>query len=201
MVAHLCYTVPMDLHLLITEGSYAAIFFLMTLNGAINLPSSQILYLIVGYFIAAGKLEFIPAIIAGSLGNTIGNIITFLLIRKYERPLARKILMMNEETFAKIHTALHETFSKRGMLWLFIGKLTPSIKAFIPIVAGLAETAVVPTSAIFLFASLIWATGITYIGFAFGEHVSLSSFLSVSLIIGFTILFFLYRTISKQMRD
>lgn len=191
----------MDLHALISEGSYIAIFVLMLLNGATNLPSSQILYLIVGYFIAAGKLEFIPAVVAGSLGNALGNTITFLLIKKYEHPLARKILMMEEKTFAKIHGALHDTFSRRGMWWLFIGKLTPSLKAFIPVVAGLAGTEVFLTSAIFLFASFLWAVGITYIGFAFGEHVTLSSFLSVSLLIGAVVIFILYKIISKKLKD
>lgn len=191
----------MDLHSLITSGSYAAIFVLMIGNGIINIPSSQILYLIVGYFVATGKLSFALAIVAGALGNTIGNIITFLLVRKYEHPLARKLLMMNEDMFRKIHSALHETFSQRGMWWLFIGKLTPSVKAFIPVVAGLAGTRKIPTSLIFLAASFVWATGVTYLGFAFGEHVSLSSFLAVSLFIGFAILLVVYKNISKRLKS
>lgn len=189
----------MDLHSLITSGSYAAILFLMIGNGVINIPSSQILYLIVGYFVATGNLSFIPAVIAGALGNTIGNIITFLLVKKYERPLARKLLMLNEETFDKVHRALHDTFSRKGIWWLFIGKLTPSVKAFVPVVAGLARTKTPLTSFIFLAASFIWATAIVYLGYAFGEHVSLSSFLAVSLVIGFTILFILYKKISKKL--
>lgn len=189
----------MDLHSLIVSGSYATIFFLMIGNGVFNLPSSQILYLIVGYFVATKNLSFAGAVLAGGLGNTIGNIITFLLIKKYDRPLARKLLMMSEETFNKVHSALHETFSRKGMWWLFIGKLTPSIKAFIPVVAGLAETETVRTSFIFLVASLIWATGIIYLGYVFGTEVSLSSFLSVSFIIGFTVLFILYKKISKKL--
>jgi membrane protein DedA with SNARE-associated domain len=189
----------MDLHALISSGSYAMIFFLMIANGIINFPSSQILYLIAGYFVATGHLDFSRAVLAGALGNTIGNIITFLLIKKYERPLARKLLMMNEAAFAKIHGALHETFSQRGILWLFIGKLTPSVKAFIPIVAGLAQTNTFVTSSIFLVASFVWAIGVMYLGFAFGEHVSLTSFLAVSFIVGLTIIFVIYRNISKKL--
>lgn len=189
----------MDLHSLITSGSYAAIFLLMIGNGVVNLPSSQILYLIVGYFVATKNLSFAGAVTAGALGNTLGNIITFLLVKKYEHPLARKLLMMNEETFRKIHSALHQTFSKKGMWWLFVGKLTPSIKAFIPIVAGLAATEVALTSFIFLTASFIWATAIIYLGFAFGESVSLSSFLTVSFFVGALLLFIVYTKISKKL--
>src|SRR4051812_160889 len=116
----------MDFHSLILSGSYAAIFLLMIANGMINFPSSQVLYLIVGYFVATGKLSFAEAVVAGAIGNTIGNIAIYLLIKKYDQPLARKILMMDETMFKKVHTALHETFSRRGTWWLFIGKLTPS---------------------------------------------------------------------------
>lgn len=188
-----------DLHSLVTSGSYLAIFFLMIANGVVNFPSSQILYLIVGYFVATGNLLFAGAVIAGALGNTIGNIITFLLVRKYERPLARKLLMLNEDRFDKIHSALHETFSRRGIWWLFIGKLTPSVKAFVPVVAGLARTETVLTSLIFLVASFLWAAGIIYLGYAFGEQVSLSSFLGVSFLIGITIVYIIYRKISKKL--
>lgn len=189
----------MDIHALILSGSYVAIFFMMLANGVINFPSSQILYLIVGYFVSTGNVLFAGAVLAGALGNTIGNFITYSLIKKYERPLARKMLMMNEQTFNAVHGALSDTFSRRGMWWIFLGKLTPSVKAFIPIVAGIARTPTLLTLGIFLVASTIWATGIIYLGYVFGENVSLSSFLGVSLIIGLTIAFIVYKNISKKL--
>lgn len=188
----------MGLHSIISSFSYLAIFVLMLTNGVANLPSSQLLYIIAGYFVATGNLLFLPTIIFGTLGNTIGNIITFLLIRKYEKPLARKLLMLNEETFNKIHSALHSTFTRRGMWWIFLGKLTPSIKAFIPIVAGLASTPIKLTSFIFLSASLIWAICLISLGFYFGEHITLQSFTAVSLTIGGIIIFVVYKNLKKK---
>ena len=194
------YTYRMlDLHTLIFSGSYLAIFFLMITNGIANIPSSQILYIIAGYFISTGNLLFIPTIIFGAVGNTIGNIITFLLVKKYEKPLARKLLMLDENTFTKIHSALHATFLNRGMWWIFLGKLTPSVKAFIPIVAGLANTRTKLTSLIFFISSIIWAIGITSIGYYFGENITLKSFTTVSLLIGGIIIFIVYKNISKKL--
>jgi membrane protein DedA with SNARE-associated domain len=189
----------MDLHTFISSFSYLAIFILMLTNGISNLPSSQLLYVISGYFVSTGNLLFIPTIIAGALGNTLGNIITFLLIKKYDKKLARKLLMVDEVTFHKIHSALHSTFTRRGMWWIFLGKLTPSVKAFVPIVAGLARTKLPLTSFLFLLASTLWAIGITTIGYYFGEHVSFTSFATVSLLIGGTMLFIVYRNISKKL--
>ena len=196
---HIRYTVLMDLHSLISSGSYIAIFLLMMINGIANLPSSQFLYIICGYFVATGNLLFIPTIIAGALGNTLGNTITFLLVRKYEKPFARKLLMMTEDNFNKVHSALHSTFTHRGMWWIFLGKLTPSVKAFIPVVAGLASTPKKLTYFIFLTASFIWATGITFIGYKFGEHITLTSFSIVSFLVGGTILLVVYKNISKKL--
>lgn len=189
----------MDLHALISSFSYLAIFLLMVTNGSVNFPSSQLLYIICGYFVSTGSLLFIPTVIVGALGNTIGNIITFLLIKKYQHPLARKLLMMDEATFSSIHGALHDTFSRRGMWWIFLGKLTPSVKAFIPVVAGLADTSTKLTSFIFLIASLIWAAGVTSLGYYFGEHITLTSFTAVSLTLGLTIMYIVYRSIQKRL--
>lgn len=171
----------------------------MISNGVANFPSSQLLYLIAGYFVSTGSLLFIPTIIAGALGNAIGNIITFMLVKKYDKPFARKILMMDETTFTKVHSALHATFTRRGLWYIFIGKLVPSIKAFIPIVAGLANTKTKITSVIFLLASTIWAIGITSLGYYFGKNITLTSFTAVSLCIGLIVMFFAYKAIAKKL--
>lgn len=187
-----------DTHSLISAGSYLAIFILMLTNGSVNFPSSQFLYVICGYFVSTGSLLFIPTIIAGALGNTIGNVITFLLVKKYDKPFARKLLLVDEATFTKIHNTLHAVFSKRGMWYIFFGKLIPSVKAFIPIVAGLAHTRTYLTSSLFFIASTIWAIMVTSIGYFFGEHVSFKSITGVSLVIGFIVIFFVYKAYTKQ---
>jgi len=170
----------------------------MLANGATNFPSSQFLYVICGYFVSTGSLLFIPTVIAGALGNTLGNVITFLLIKKYDKPLARKLLMSDEVTFTKIHDALHKLFTRHGMWYIFVGKLIPSIKAFIPVVAGIANTKTKITAIIFLVASTIWAIALTTVGYYFGQYASLASLSSVSLLIAIVVIFFLYRAYRKQ---
>ena len=172
----------------------------MTTNGAVNFPSSQFLYVICGYLISTTPLLFIPTVIAGALGNTLGNVITFILIKKYDKPLAQKLLMVDEATFTKIHSALHATFSRHGMWYIFIGKLIPSVKAFIPIVAGLADTKTKLTSFIFLVASFIWAVALTSVGYFFGKNFSFTSMTGVSLVIASIVFFFIYKTYTKQIQ-
>lgn len=188
----------MEFETIISSFSYVGIFFLMLANGVVNFPSSQILYVIVGYFVGTGALSFTESVIAGALGNTIGNVILFLLIKKYDKPLARKLLMLPEEQFNKIHTALHATFTKRGMWWIFIGKLIPSVKSFIPMVAGLAGLRTPIVSFIFLISSLIWAAGVISIGYFFGKTASLSYLPFVSLIIALIVVTLVYKKFSKE---
>ena len=182
----------MDLDFIISNFSYIGIFFLMIANGIINFPSSQILYVIVGYFVGTGALSFTGSVIAGGLGNAVGNVIMFILIKKYERPLARKLLMMPKEAFDKVHSALHTTFNERGMWWIFLGKLIPSVKAFIPVVAGLAQLRTPITAFIFLVTSFIWAAGVISIGYFFGKTASLSYLPIVSLIIAVVVFILVY---------
>lgn len=188
----------MNLDFIIANFSYIGIFVLMLANGIVNFPSSQILYVIVGYFVGTGALSFSGSVIAGGLGNAIGNVIMFLLIKKYEKPLARKLLMMPVETFDKVHAALHKTFSERGMWWIFIGKLIPSVKSFIPVIAGLAQLRTPLVSFIFLVASLIWATGIISIGYFFGKGASLSYLPIVSLVIAVIVITVVYKKFAKE---
>ncbi len=188
-----------DLHSLISTFSYIAIFILMFTNGVGNFPSSQFLYLVCGYFVSTGNLLFLPTIIIGTTANTLGNITTFLLIKKYGESFARKLFMLDEKTFSKIHSALHSTFQDKGLWWLFLGKLTPSIKAFVPMIAGLANTENKITSFIFLIGSLIWAIMITSIGYFFGEHISLTSLTAVSLTVGSIIIFIVYKKVYKKL--
>lgn len=171
----------------------------MTTNGAVNFPSSQFLYVICGYLISTSSLLFIPTIIAGTLGNTLGNMITFLLVKKYDKPFARTLLMVDETTFNKIHSALHATFTKHGMWYIFIGKLIPSVKAFIPVLAGLSSTRANLTAFLFFIASGIWATALTSLGYYFGNQVSLKSISAVSLLIACVVIFFGYRAFKKHL--
>jgi len=187
----------MDFHAIISSYSYIGIFLLLVLNGIFNFPSSQIIYLITGYFVSKGNLEFLPTILSGALGNTIGNAILFLLIKKHGKTFARKIIFMNEEKFDKVCSSLEKTFSKNGLLFIFFGKLIPSVKAFIPTIAGLARTATIITIVLFFVASVIWAAILNAIGFYFGENFSLTSFSLISVLIGLIIIYFFYKKFSK----
>ena len=85
------YNVPMDIEMVIHGFSYAGIFALMIANGFVSFPSSQLLYIIVGYFIGTGALLLLPASLLGALGNTIGNILLYEAVRQHGVRYLKKI--------------------------------------------------------------------------------------------------------------
>ena len=103
---------------------YGLVFVLLTINGIISVPSSQIIYLIAGVLVARGNLEFLPLILAGGLGNALGNLITYGLIYKYGESIIEKFFLVKHAHVK----AFQEKVNLSGVWLLFVGKLTPSIK-------------------------------------------------------------------------
>ncbi|MEK7568927.1 MAG: DedA family protein [Patescibacteria group bacterium] len=179
---------------LIQGGSYFAIFLLMIANGAVSFPSSQVLYIIAGYFIARGDLVLIPVALAGALGNTAGNIILYELARAHGRTFIARMKIFPLRELAKVEHA----FKKKGAWFIFIGKLLPAIKVFVPIPAGLGKMSR-PLFAILMFvASFIWSLAFIAIGYFFGKSSDLFGRYAIILaIIAAVVILLFYRYINS----
>lgn len=153
---------------IILFSGYAGIFFLMIGNGVVSFPSSQILYIIAGYFVFTGHLNLPTVVIAGALGNTIGNIILYELARHKGLAYLTRWKIFPERGVKKVQVA----FKKRGAWFLFVGKLLPAIKVFIPIPAGIAHINRALYIAIIAFTSTLWTFPFLAIGYYFGKSAN-----------------------------
>ncbi len=185
----------MSLESIITQLSYLGILLLMIANGVISFPSSQILYIIAGYFASIGKLNFLLILIFGAVGNTIGNIILYEISRRKGLHYITKWKMFPEKEIRKVQIA----FNKKGSWFLFIGKLLPAIKVFVPIPAGLAKM----HRGLYLFiisvSSFIWAGIFTGIGFVFGKSANFFNiYAPVLLIVAFVVVWIFYRYMNSE---
>lgn len=151
--------------IVVTLG-YIGIFGLMTANGVFSFPSSQILYIIGGYFVYTGSLDLSFVVLAGTLGNTLGNYILFRLSAKYGLPYITKLTLLPETEIRKVQVA----FEKRGTWFLFAGKLLPAIKVFVPIVAGIAKMRTRTYLPIIFVSSALWSLIFIGIGYFFGKQ-------------------------------
>lgn len=179
---------------LIQGGSYFAIFVLMITNGAVSFPSSQILYIIAGYFVAQGNLVFALVAFVGALGNAIGNIILYELARKHGRTFVARMKLFPERELSKVEHA----FKKKGAWFIFIGKLLPAIKVFVPITAGLGKFSRILFAPLMFIASFIWALGFISIGFFFGKSSDLfGKYAIILVIVAAVVMLLFYRYINS----
>ncbi len=162
----------MNLEYIIITLSYFGIFLLLLANGFFSFPSSQIIYVIAGYFAYTGDLNIYYVILIGALGQTIGNYILYEISRKNGLEYGSKFIgyLFPGHDVKKEISKFQIAFNKRKIFLLFVGKLVNPIKIFIPIPAGIAKI----NRAIFLgivyLTSVIWAAIFTFIGFYFGKN-------------------------------
>ena len=150
---------------IILAFGYLGVFGLMIANGLLSFPSSQILYIIVGYFVSQGSINLWLVSIFGALGNTIGNIFLYELTRSRGLKYVARWQVIPEVELKKVEAA----FRRRGWWFVFVGKLLPAIKVFVPIAAGLAKMPRALFAILMFLASWIWSLIFIYIGYFFGK--------------------------------
>lgn len=185
----------MDIEAIILGFSYVGIFGLMTANGLLSFPSSQILYILVGYFVSTGYLALLPATLIGAFGNMIGNILLYEGVRAHGVRYALKLKMFRETDIKRVEIV----FRKKGLWFLFVGKLLPAIKVFIPIPAGLAKVHRGKFAALMFSSSWIWSLGFVSIGYFFGKSAQVwKSYGLILALVAFVILFIFYRILNSK---
>jgi membrane protein DedA with SNARE-associated domain len=145
---------------------YGAVFMLMLINGAFNSPSSQLLYIFVGYLVTKGELSILLLICFGALGNTIGNIFLYEVIKRTGYKYIRKFIKLTDER----SLALQSLSQKSGFWYIFFGKLIPGIKVTVPIAAGMTTISPIKVYTAFLLSSIVWASVFIGIGLLFGVN-------------------------------
>lgn len=185
----------MNTEAIIMGFSYAGIFGLMIANGFISFPSSQILYILVGYFVGTGHLALIPASLAGALGNTIGNVLLYEAVRSKGLNYIKKFGVFRETDIQKVEMV----FKKKGLWFLFIGKLLPAIKVFIPIPAGLGRVDRSVFASIMFTASWVWSFIFIAIGYFFGKGAGMwKSYGVILMAVAAVVVFLFYRYMNSS---
>lgn len=185
----------LDLELIVATSSYAGIFALMIANGFLSVPSSQVLYIIVGYFIGTGYLALIPAALMGALGNTLGNIVLYEAVRRHGIRYLERFRIFRAHDIEKIEAV----FRKKGLWFLFVGKLLPAIKVFIPIPAAIGRVHRGIFALIMFVSSYIWALAFISIGYVFGKSAEVwKSYGVVLAVVALIVGYLFYRMLQRE---
>jgi membrane protein DedA with SNARE-associated domain len=185
----------MDIETIIMTFSYLGIFVLMIINGIGPFVPSQWLYIITGYFIGSGSLLLVPVIFFGAVGNTIGNIILYELVRFRGLHYILKWNIFPKKEIEKITVAMH----KKGIWFLFVGKLLPALKVFVPAAAAIAKVKRKIFIPMMLVASVIWTFPFIAIGYYFGKSSDVFGPYAIALIlVALVVMTLFYRYINSK---
>ena len=145
----------------------------MVLNAAAIPIPSEVTLPFAGFLANMGKLTLPFVIITGILGDLAGSVIGYgigffleeklllNLIKKYG-----KFILLTEHDYVKAT----DWIKKYGVPVVFIGKMTPGIKSFISIAAGITKIKFIKFAVGNILASIIYVSFVTYVGFYLGSQ-------------------------------
>jgi membrane protein DedA with SNARE-associated domain len=153
----------------ITAGGLIAIFLTMTAESAGIPISSEIIVPLGGALAAQAKLSFAGVVIASTVGNLLGSLIAYGLVRRYGEPL---ILGPGKRVgLSGGHLRLAKRFFDRfGLFAVFAGRLLPVVRTYISFPAGLSAIRPLPFSVATLLGAIPWNLVLAYAGYQLGAN-------------------------------
>lgn len=118
----------------------------------------------IGYGIGA----YIAIALAGTLGYFAGSLIGWAIGRYGGRPLLERHGRWFHLTPAKLDRA-EGWFDRWGNVGVLVGRITPVVRSFVSIPAGVFEMPLAPYSLYTLIGSAVWAFGIAGAGYGLGS--------------------------------
>lgn len=160
----------------IAWGGYFGIFLLMALENVVPPIPSEVIMGLGGIAVARGQMEFVPLLIWGTAGTTIGNCFWYAIGHRMGvsrfRPFVEKHgrwLTMEWEDVER----LNHFFHKHGHWVIFVFRFMPTFRTIISLPAGMAKMPLWKFLAFTFVGSAIWNAVLAgaglFLGSRFGE--------------------------------
>lgn len=134
----------------------------------VPLPSELILPF-GGYLVSTGRLNFWGAVMAGTIGGTLGSVASYYLGLRGGRPLLMKYGRYIGISRSKLATA-DRWFANYGEATVFFTRLMPIVRTFISLPAGLTGMNFKKFVIYTFLGSLPWSVLLVYVGVKLGEN-------------------------------
>jgi membrane protein DedA with SNARE-associated domain len=120
-----------------------------------------------GSRIGFGAGAYVALALAGTLGYLVGALIGWAIGRWGGRPLLEKHGRWFHLSPARLDRA-ERWFDRWGNLGVFLGRITPIVRSFVSITAGIFEMPLVPYTLLSLAGSAVWAFAFAGAGYGLG---------------------------------
>ena len=154
---------------LVSAFGYLGIFIMMFLESTFFPFPSEVAMVPAGYLASQGEMNFLVAIVVGTLGSLTGALFNYYLARKYGRKgVLRfgKYFFFNEEKLQK----MERFFVNHGSFSTFVARLIPGVRQLVSLPAGLSK---MPLKKFVLHTALgagIWVTVLVFLGYFLGDN-------------------------------
>ncbi len=157
----------------IADHGLVAVFVLMAIDAV--LPAGGELVMLFAGALAAGAIaghdgpSLAAAVLTGTLGYLAGSLGGWALGRAGGRALIERRgrwLHLGPERFARAEG----WFARYGSAFVFFGRLTPLLRSFVSIPAGVLEFPLARYAALTALASLLWCAAFGIAGYALGSN-------------------------------
>jgi membrane protein DedA with SNARE-associated domain len=122
-----------------------------------------------GISLASGAASYVALALAGSLGYLLGALVGWGIGVRGGRPLIERHgrwLHLSPAAFERAE----RWFARFGSRAVFLGRLTPLVRSFISVPAGVLGSPLVSYTVLTLLGSLIWCFGFAGVGWAVGDR-------------------------------
>ncbi|MBA3576443.1 MAG: DedA family protein [Sphingomonas sp.] len=127
---------------LIEQSGYLGVGFLMFLETVFPPIPSEIIMPVAGVAAAKGELDLLLVILSGTAGAMLGNIFWYLAARALGlerlKPLIDRHGRWLTVNWSEVQRAQH-WFEKRGVAFVLIGRLIPTMRSLVSVPAGLLK--------------------------------------------------------------
>jgi membrane protein DedA with SNARE-associated domain len=173
----------------LTNAGYAAIIVFGFLEACCIPIPSEVTFGFAGVLAYEGHLSLPLVILIGTLAELAGSYVAYAVGRVAERPVIERFGRYLLVTSKDIDRA-ERFLAGRGAWTVAVGRMLPVIRAFVSIVAGLAEVPAVLFGVLSLIGTVIYVTALSLLGYALGttwptvsHYLSAASYVIVVLVV------------------
>jgi membrane protein DedA with SNARE-associated domain len=155
---------------------YLGIGLLMFLENLFPPIPSELIMPLAGFTVSQGKMDFIPAILAGIIGTVIGALPWYYVGKLLgEKTIARladkygKFIAVSGEDIDKAN----QWFTKHGAKAVLLCRVVPGVRTLISLPAGINEMPLLPFLIYSTVGTAIWVTFLTGLGYFLGTKYDL----------------------------
>ena len=186
---------------LVEQAGYFGIFVLMALENVFPPVPSELVMGLAGIEVAQGGMRFVPAVLIGSAGATIGNYFWYWIGAKFGHDRLGRFIEKHGRWLTLDHSdveKLNRAFTRHGAAIVFFMRFVPGVRTMVSLPAGLFGMARWKFFLWTFAGSLLWNAAFAWAGYELGRRFEqIDRYVGpISLgVIGVILAIYLYRVI------